>query len=138
MTQEQVAERAGLTFNSISRYELGYVRPSQLALNMLSTIYEKPVDWLMGEPDELEAREESRDILDPQIDHGLAEETATYQSDMAFVESLKELSFGGEFSDLTPEQARLIRIFAEFIRAEGLGMNQERNQSATDEGSSPG
>ena len=49
MTQEEVAERAGVYRNTISGYETGRVRPSTLALNMLATIYGKHVEWFYGE-----------------------------------------------------------------------------------------
>ena len=52
LTQEEVAERAGVYRNTISGYETGRVRPSTLALNMLATIYGKPVEWFFGEEDE--------------------------------------------------------------------------------------
>ena len=48
LTQETVAERAGLTRTSVSRYETGIAPPSELALNMLATIYNKPVEWFFG------------------------------------------------------------------------------------------
>ena len=52
LTQEQVGERAGLARNSISRYESGSVFPSQLAMNMLAAIFDKPYEWFFGEEDE--------------------------------------------------------------------------------------
>ena len=52
LTQEQVGERAGLARNSISRYESGSVFPSQLAMNMLAALYNKPYEWFFGEEDE--------------------------------------------------------------------------------------
>ena len=52
LTQEEVAERAGVYRNTISGYETGRVRPSTLALNMLATIYGKPVEWFFGAEDE--------------------------------------------------------------------------------------
>ena len=60
LTQEQVAEKAGLTFNSISRYETGSAHPSQLALNMLSVLYDKPVKWLLGEASEAGVQQQDR------------------------------------------------------------------------------
>ncbi len=45
LTQETVGERAGLTRTSVSRYESGIAPPSELALNMLATIYDKPYEW---------------------------------------------------------------------------------------------
>lgn len=60
LTQEHVAEKAGLTFNSISRYETGSAHPSQLALNMLSVLYDKPVRWLLGETSDAEAQQQPR------------------------------------------------------------------------------
>ena len=48
LTQETVGERAGLTRTSVSRYESGIAPPSELALNMLATIYNKPVEWFFG------------------------------------------------------------------------------------------
>ena len=52
LTQDEAAERAGLNRNTISGYETGRIRPSSLALNMLSTIYGKPVEWFFGEEEE--------------------------------------------------------------------------------------
>ena len=52
LTQEQVGERAGLARNSISRYESGSVFPSQLAMNMLAALFDKPYEWFFGEEDE--------------------------------------------------------------------------------------
>ena len=52
LTQEQVGERAGLARNSISRYESGSAFPSQLAMNMLAALYDKPYEWFFGEEDE--------------------------------------------------------------------------------------
>ena len=52
LTQEQVGERAGLARNSISRYESGSAFPSQLAMNMLAALYDKPYEWFFGEGDE--------------------------------------------------------------------------------------
>ena len=52
LTQEESAEQAGLTRVTIARYETGHRAPSELALNMLATIYGKPVEWFFGEEDE--------------------------------------------------------------------------------------
>ena len=52
LTQEQVGERAGLARNSISRYESGSVFPSQLAMNMLAALFDKPYEWFFSEEDE--------------------------------------------------------------------------------------
>ena len=49
LTQEQVAERAGLSATSITRYETGTVSPSPVALHMLALLYDKSVVWLSGE-----------------------------------------------------------------------------------------
>ena len=48
LTQDAVAELAGVNRNTISGYETGRVRPSMLALNMLATIYNKPVEWFFA------------------------------------------------------------------------------------------
>ncbi len=48
LTQEESAEQAGLTRVTIARYETGHRAPSELALNMLATIYNKPVEWFFG------------------------------------------------------------------------------------------
>ena len=54
LTQEESAERAGLTRVTIARYETGHRAPSELALNMLATLYNKPVEWFFGEEEEPE------------------------------------------------------------------------------------
>ena len=45
LTQEEVAERAGLARNTVSRYELGNQVPSGRVLIRLAAIYDKPVEW---------------------------------------------------------------------------------------------
>ena len=52
LTQEESAEQAGLTRVTIARYETGHRAPSELALNMLATLYGKPVEWFFGEEEE--------------------------------------------------------------------------------------
>ena len=52
LTQEEVAERAGVARNTVSRYELGRQAPSGRALLRLATIYGKPMEWFFGEEDE--------------------------------------------------------------------------------------
>ena len=52
LTQEESAEQAGLTRVTIARYETGHRAPSELALNMLATLYSKPVEWFFGEEEE--------------------------------------------------------------------------------------
>ena len=52
LTQEESAEQAGLTRVTIARYETGHRAPSDLALNMLATLYSKPVEWFFGEEEE--------------------------------------------------------------------------------------
>ena len=72
LTQEESAEQAGLTRVTIARYETGHRAPSELALNMLATIYNKPVEWFFGEEEEPEStpedpEEEDIDINDPSL-----------------------------------------------------------------------
>ena len=65
LTQEQVAERAGLSRTSIARYESGLVSPSPVSLNMLCVLYGKPVAWFLGEDEEppsIEGDRESQTI----------------------------------------------------------------------------
>ena len=52
LTQEESAEQAGLTRVTIARYETGHRAPSELALNMLATLYSKPVEWFYDEEEE--------------------------------------------------------------------------------------
>ena len=91
LTQEEVGERAGLARNSISRYESGTVFPSQLALNMLATLYERPVEWFFGKEEQPSA-------------HGKAEaqaSPATAESLGAVVSLDERLSdFGSRFDRL--------------------------------------
>ena len=52
LTQEQVADMAGLSRSSIARYEGGSGRPLDVSLNMLASLYGKRVEWFFGEEDE--------------------------------------------------------------------------------------
>ena len=65
LTQETVGERAGLTRTSVSRYESGIAPPSELALNMLATIYNKPVEWFFGKEEKPQVHAEHLDAEAP-------------------------------------------------------------------------
>ena len=49
LIQEQLGEIAGLSRNSIARYETGAARSSTLALNMLALLLGKPVGRFLGD-----------------------------------------------------------------------------------------
>ena len=65
LTQEQVADMAGLSRSSIARYEGGSGRPLDVSLNMLATIYGKPVEWFYDEEEEPQAHVEHLDAEAP-------------------------------------------------------------------------
>ena len=66
LTQEESAEQAGLTRVTIARYETGHRAPSELALNMLATLYGKPVEWFFGEEQPAVSTDDI-DIADPEL-----------------------------------------------------------------------
>ena len=49
ITQQRIAELAGLEPNSIWRYENGQREPSASILNKLASLYNKPVEWFFNE-----------------------------------------------------------------------------------------
>ena len=102
LTQEQVGERAGLARNSISRYESGSVFPSQLAMNMLAALYDKPYEWFFGAEDE------------PQGDSGNAPESGTQPTPES---SDVIVSLGERLQDFS---ARFDRLES-YIRAQAIG-----------------
>ena len=85
LTQEQAAERAGLTRTSISRYETEGAYPSALALNMMASLYNKPVQWFYG--DQQESGSEGKvetddiDIADPDLSLFFRGEWDTFTED---------------------------------------------------------
>ena len=60
---------AGLSRSSIARYEGGSGRPLDVSLNMLASLYGKPVEWFYGEEEEgsSTADEDDIDIADPEL-----------------------------------------------------------------------
>lgn len=102
-TQEQVAERVGLTLNSISRYETGNASPSQVALNMLGVIYGKSIQWLLGENE-------------PPIEQSKTPEEEL--SDIEFLKRQAELLARSAKNGLTPEDAKTVRDLINFLRAQ--------------------
>lgn len=58
LTQEEVAERAGVARNTVSRYELGHQAPSGRALLRLAAIYGKPMEWFYDKEEEPQAHAE--------------------------------------------------------------------------------
>ena len=66
LTQEQVADMAGLSRSSIARYEGGSGRPLDVSLNMLASLYGKPVEWFYGEEQPAVSTDDI-DIADPEL-----------------------------------------------------------------------
>ena len=96
LTQETVGERAGLTRTSVSRYESGIAPPSELALNMLATIYNKPVEWFFG-------KEEKPQRLPPPPNDEAPESAAQSEPDaLGGILSLAQVrqEFGARFDRL--------------------------------------
>ena len=116
-TQEQVAERVGLTLNSISRYETGTASPSQVALNMLAVIYDKSVRWLLGEDESFHERPET------------PEEDLT---DSEFLIRQAELLIRSDESGLTLDEAKTVRDFINSVRAQRHRV-QEADNAESDE-----
>ena len=87
LTQERVAEKAGLSRNSIARYESGTVGPSPVALNMLASVYGRPVEWFYGVGPPDEATDDDIDIEDPEL----------------------RLFFRGEWDELTDSEKEFIK-----------------------------
>lgn len=62
LTQQDVAERLGVTGANYSMIESGKVKLSLDYLVQLARLYEQPITWFLGIPDELTADE--RALLD--------------------------------------------------------------------------
>ena len=105
LTQEQVAARAGLTYNSISRYENGAAYPSQLALNMLASLYGKPVEWFFGEGDQRQPEPESK------------AEQSPIEADRELVMNEASLALRSTGKELSDEAIRSIADFIRFMHA---------------------
>ena len=115
LTLEQVAEALNTSYPTIWRYEAGQRNPPGPTLHALAMLYGRPMEWFFGE------EEPPPPDFDP----------STYEEDVAFIESIPDLAFRGLDGDLTPEDAKTIRDFIEFVRAR---RQQENNESADDQG----
>ncbi len=106
LTQEEAAEQAGLTRNSISRYETGSVNPSTLALKMLSTIYNKPVEWFFYN-DVFIAAASDKDV--------------EFATDLDTIMSEPELMLRNLRSELSDQAIQSIANFIKFLHSEESG-----------------
>ena len=88
------------------------INPRPVVLNMLASVYGKPVSWFYDDStlevdDSLNLEpEEPSEVQDPQ-----------YEDDIAFIERQPNLFFRGLQGDLTPEEAREVRQFIEWVLA---------------------
>ena len=105
MTQEQAADRAGLSRTSIARYESGLVSPSPVSLNMLAVLYGKTVDWLLGREEE----EQPPPMTE--------EEQAELDADRELIMNEASLALRSASPDLTEEEIRAIASYIRFVHA---------------------
>ena len=103
MTQVEVARQAGLSRKSISRYENGAQRPSMVALNMLAILYDRSVEWFLGE----EGTEDNGQDSEPSIG-----------ADRELVMNEASLALRSASEDLSDEAIRSIANFIRFVHDE--------------------
>ena len=96
LTQEESAEQAGLTRVTIARYETGHRAPSELALNMLATLYSKPVEWFYGDSEE-------------------DSEQSSIEADRELVMNEASLALRSTGKELSDEAIRSIADFIRFV-----------------------
>ena len=99
-TQEEVAERAGLSRTSIARYEAGLVSPSPVSLNMLAILYDRPVAWLLGE----DGDDDTPLTTDPD-----------YEADLELVMNEASLALRQVSDRLSPEAIKSIADYIRFV-----------------------
>ena len=63
MTQEQLAQRLGVSFQSVSRWENGTTYPDMELLPVLAGVFGVTTDMLLGIPDEKVEEREKKSLL---------------------------------------------------------------------------
>ena len=114
MTQERVAELAGVERNTIWRYEAGVREPSASTLNLLSRIYEKPVTWFWEESESPDPNAHG-EVPDPD-----------YEADLELVMNEASLALRQVSDRLSPEA---IKSIADYIRFVDEREERERRES---------
>ena len=61
MSQEELAEKLGVSRQSISLWETGKTQPSLDIITMLASLFETSIDMLVGNDIKVEAKEESQE-----------------------------------------------------------------------------
>ena len=112
LTQEQVAELAGLERNTIWRYEAGLREPSASTLNVLARIFRKPVDWFW--------KEESDNDEDP---------NRSIQADRELVMNEASLALRSAGHELSDEAIRSIADFIRYVYDKEARERREREEA---------
>ena len=107
LTQEQVAERSGLSRTSITRYETGTVSPSPVSLHMLASLYGRSVDWLLGEEDDEPGQ-------------------SSIEADRELIMNEASLALRTTSKDLSDEAIKSIADFIRFVHAREERERRER------------
>ena len=99
LTQHAAGELVGVEPNTIARYEAGRIKPSSTALFALSQIYERPMEWFLGEPGDSEDQPS-----DP-----------TYEVDLELVMNEASLALRQVSDRLSPEAIKSIADYIRFV-----------------------
>ena len=116
LTQEEVADRVGLSPTSITRYETGIVKPSTVSLKALANLYGKSFEWLQGE-DEV-----------PQAE--FREQDGNYITDLELVLSEPNLALRARRGELSDEAIADIAEFIRFVRVRDERRKHEREDAS--------
>lgn len=111
LTQQQVADKLGISNGTLSGYERNYRDPDTVTLNNLAALYEVSVDYLLGRTSDPKRvlKEQARQLIDL-IDLDLTDEE---------IMSKMNLTVDGQVVEPTE-----VRIFIDLVRGSRLRMKQ--------------
>lgn len=111
LTQQQVADKLGISNGTLSGYERNYRDPDTVTLNNLAALYEVSVDYLLGRTEDPKRvlKEQSRRLID-MIDLDLTDEEIMSKMDL--------------YVDGQIVEEKEVRIFIDLVRGSRLRMKQ--------------
>lgn len=101
LTQEQVANKLGLSIGTISGYERGYRKPDPDTLNNLADLYNVTTDFLLGRPEKQMMLQEARFPY-------LADDLPNLDLDEYLMDIREAVGKAVAAGDIEPEQAENI------------------------------
>ena len=115
LTQQKAAELSGLEPNTIWRYEAGQREPSASTLNVLASLYVKPVEWFFED--------------EPESPPLTEEEQGELEADRELVMNEASVALRSASPNPSDEAIRSIAAFIRFVNEEETREREEQERS---------